>query len=697
MEQKTKIKLAIDGKEIEVEEGATVLETARQNDIEIPTLCYHPALSNWGGCRLCVVEVDGSPKLVASCVMPVREGMEVVTSNERIINARRTVLEFIFSERNHFCMFCAQSGDCELQSLAYELQMDHLTVPQSFEEFPTDITNEYMAIDHSRCVLCGRCVRACHEIAGAFVINFQNRGPESLIGFDFNASKGESTCLNCGVCMQVCPTGAIYSRYRAHYAVKGHKKEDWEIVESFCPQCGLMCETVTTVVNNNIVKIEGKLQDDASRPDHGQLCYAGRFEPLKSNGKRLLKPMVKGANGTWEEESWDITLDLLAKKMNSIAKDGKGEGVFGLVSSRCSNEELMLFRDLMAKGWAGGFTDTLDGSYHRTIYDASRANGNSLNEASWKLIPESDCLIVVSADPGRSQPVISSLLRRTVLENGVKLIVIGQEDTLSPWSSYFIPVGKGNEAQLLKALWAETVNSIVPPDHIKYWKAVSDEAEGVSVSELIQNCGLSEVAAQDFHEAAKVYAASSNPMLIAGEDLIDHNESSGLKEVMKLAKLKDLLPGETLRLIILKPNGNSSGAWTLKLASNNKANGDKWRGGMILLGDEDISGSEFIDSIDELEFLAVVSPYFPEALADKAHILIPKPLSMEENGSYTSLDGLAVCLKKKILQAPEGVKETWQTMMELTNRTDFNPDYSTWTELVRKALDEMKSLFPNRT
>ncbi|MBW2086294.1 MAG: (2Fe-2S)-binding protein, partial [Deltaproteobacteria bacterium] len=193
MEQKPKIKLTIDEKEVVVEEGATILDAARQNDIYIPTLCHHPALSNWGGCRLCVVEVDGNPRLAASCVMPVREGMEVVTTNERIIEARRIILEFLFSERNHFCMICAQSGDCELQSLAYELQMDHLTVPQSFEEFPLDITNEYMVIDHNRCVLCGRCVRACHEIAGAYVLNFHNRGPETMIGFDFNDSREEST------------------------------------------------------------------------------------------------------------------------------------------------------------------------------------------------------------------------------------------------------------------------------------------------------------------------------------------------------------------------------------------------------------------------------------------------------------------------------------------------------------------------
>jgi NADH dehydrogenase/NADH:ubiquinone oxidoreductase subunit G len=129
MEAARRVTLKIDGREIVAREGMTILEAARENGIHIPTLCHHPALSNWGGCRICVVEVDGAPRLVASCVMPVREGMDVATNSERVLESRRTILEFLFAERNHYCMFCSQSGDCELQDLAYELGMDHLTVP----------------------------------------------------------------------------------------------------------------------------------------------------------------------------------------------------------------------------------------------------------------------------------------------------------------------------------------------------------------------------------------------------------------------------------------------------------------------------------------------------------------------------------------------------------------------------------------
>ena len=315
---------------------------------------------------MCVVEVDGSPKLAASCVMPVRDGMEVVTTNERILESRRTVLEFLFAERNHNCMFCPQSGDCELQKLAYELGMDHLTMSFSFNSFPTDVTSEYMSIDHNRCILCGRCVRACAEIAGTHVLNFHNRGPKNLVGLDLNASREESSCFGCGACLQVCPTGAIYNRYRTHYAVKGHSK-DWKAVESLCPECGLLCPTTSQVHDNTVIKIEGNLLGNGDRPDRGQLCYKGRFEALKGDGKRLLRPMVREKNGTWKEERWETALALIAERLKAIRRDHGGNALFGLASSSLSNEELLFFRDLMADGCSAGRVGGSDGNHFQSI------------------------------------------------------------------------------------------------------------------------------------------------------------------------------------------------------------------------------------------------------------------------------------------------------------------------------------------
>ena len=440
MEPKSKISLKIDGIEVTADEGMTILEAAKQAGIQIPTLCHHPALSNWGGCRMCVVAVEGVPRLVASCVMPVRGGMVVVTNNERIVKSRRAVLEFIFAERNHNCMFCPKSGDCELQQLAYDLQMDHMLVPQSFNSFPTDVTNEYMGIDHNRCILCGRCVRACAELAGNHVLAFQNRGPRSLIGFDLNETLNGSTCYACGVCMQVCPTGAIFSRQRTHYAVKGHTR-DWQSTDSHCPQCGLLCPTTMVVADNTLLKVEGRLGAADHRPDRGQLCARGRFEVLNDFGERLRQPLVRNAKGQWSETSWENALDRIAQKMNSLRDTLGGKVLFGIASGGLPNEVLIAFRDLLANSCSAGTIDTFDGNHYRTVLAAGRDLDHPLREASWEQLSESDFVIVCGAGLLEHQPMLVSLLRRNVLETGSRVAVIGSADVLASFRSYYFATG----------------------------------------------------------------------------------------------------------------------------------------------------------------------------------------------------------------------------------------------------------------
>ena len=694
-----KVKITLDGKELLVDEGISILEAAEQNSIHIPTLCHHPALSNWGGCRICVVEVDGAPRLAASCVMPVREGMEVVTSNDRIIESRRTILEFLFAERNHNCMFCPQSGDCELQDLAYELQMDHLTVSHSFKEFPTDVTSEYMAIDHNRCILCGRCVRACQEIAGNYVLNFQNRGPQSLIGLDLNETREESTCYSCGVCMQVCPTGAIYNRYRTHYAVKGHGK-DWQTIESFCPQCGLLCPTVCFVRDNNLLKVDGKIPGDNNRPDKGQLCYKGRFETLKSVERRLLNPMVRREDGSWTEETWEGVFDLVRERLNGLKDKEGGDGLFGIVSSQCSNEELMFFKDLMSQGWDAGYINTLDESGFWTISKVWKGIKKAYREASWKLIPGSDFILLLGANPYQSQPVISSLIRRNVMEKVSELGVIGSIDSMYPLTSYYVPVKPEDESLLIKAILSEVTNSakepsssvILPIPQVSNWKRISDEVEKMHVPDILKKLGLDEDAKNAFYEIVKAFINSKNPMLIAGQELTTLKSFGGLSGAVYLALLKNLLPDNSLRLIILKPQGNSAGALKLGISSNEEITSkDKWKGGLVLLAGEEILDPGMLDSLNGLDFLGVITPNFQKGLADKAHVFIPKPLWMEEDGTYTSLDGFETAYKKKVINAPKGIQDTWQTLFSLAEKTGLHPDFKTWNDLCKKAEEAISS------
>jgi bidirectional [NiFe] hydrogenase diaphorase subunit len=202
--------LVIDGRAVSGSEGETILQVARQNDIDIPTLCNLEGLSSTGQCRLCMVEVKGSERLVFSCVTPVEEGMEVITNSERIQKFRRMIVELLFAERNHICAVCVTNGHCELQAMAQRLGVNHIAFPYLHPQFQLDASHPRYEVDHNRCILCGRCIRVCDEIEGAHTRDMRNRGIRTLVITDMDEPWGSSeTCTSCGKCVQVCPTGAL--------------------------------------------------------------------------------------------------------------------------------------------------------------------------------------------------------------------------------------------------------------------------------------------------------------------------------------------------------------------------------------------------------------------------------------------------------------------------------------------------------
>lgn len=678
MEKKQTIKIVFDGREVEAEAGGTILEAARQNKIHIPTLCYHPAVSNWGGCRLCVVEVDRAPKLVASCVMPIRPGMEIVTSNEKILESRRTVLEYLFSERNHNCMFCPQSGECELQKLGYDMQMDHVSVPFSYNAFPSDVTSDAMVFDHNRCVLCGRCVRACSELAGSYVLNFQNRGPRSLIGMDLNEQRGDSTCLECGLCMQLCPTGAIASRYRSHYNVKGHPRNK-RTAESVCTRCGLLCPVVYSVADNCLVKVESVLSGGSGRPDKGQLCYKGRFEIFKE-GKRLMRPMVRGQDGRWKEESWEKALRITSERLKGLKENG-GKSLVGMASSHLCNEELILFKDLM-ENLGAGYVDTLDGRHYRSILKGLEKAGKGLQETSWKNIAESDFILLVGGDPFDFQPLLSSLIRRSVLEKGLKVAVTGKSGRNLPVEPLEIGVMPGKEEKFMEALLVSLMKRGKGTPKARKAKTAAPSGEA-QVTRILEAAGIAENEKEQFENIVKAFGDAKNPLVIAGPSLTV--ESNGTRLAAQISMLKGHSPGERLRLLLLKTCGNSAGAWKMRIPSSKESGRNAgWKGGMLLLGGER-EPQELPPFLHELEFLAVVTPYLHDTLAQYAHVLLPSPSWAEREGTFTSLDGQETAYAKRILDLPEGVRDAWRTLIDLGKGTGSLLKMKKWDQLRTKA------------
>ncbi|MBI1387249.1 MAG: bidirectional hydrogenase complex protein HoxU [bacterium] len=203
--------LTIDGRPVSARSGETILKVARENNIFIPTLCHMDGLSPVGACRLCLVEIKGSSKLVPACITSIFEGMEVSTKSEQLDKYRKMILALLFSERNHVCSVCVSNGHCELQTLAQTLGLEHVHVPYLYPVMDVDASHERFVSDHSRCVLCTRCVRVCEEIEGAHTWDIMGRGAEAKIISDLNQPWGFSeSCTSCGKCVHVCPTGALF-------------------------------------------------------------------------------------------------------------------------------------------------------------------------------------------------------------------------------------------------------------------------------------------------------------------------------------------------------------------------------------------------------------------------------------------------------------------------------------------------------
>ena len=411
------VNITINGHPVRARAGQTVLEAAKAAGIDIPALCHHPAIAPHGACRICLVEIEKQRTLQPACTFPVNEGMKVETESPKVVEERKFVLQMLFSERNHYCMFCEMSGDCELQSLAYRYGMDQWIYQNPFPKIPVDGTREYFIMDHNRCILCRRCVRACSDLVASHTLGVKYRGAQTMVSADMDVSFGQSTCVSCGTCLQVCPTGALIDRRSAYMG----RNLQVERTKSTCMGCSVGCGVDIVSRDGRVLRVEG----DWEEHNAGILCVAGRFAPFHDPRERITSPLVR-RKGELVPVSWEEALDTLAEKV----KAADPSRVTARTTSKVLNMTLSEFVAVF-QGKMGADVGVLEPTLTSIDLPADGALAD---------IDAADCILVAGSDPLEDHRVVGYRIRRALAKGTPIHLASDSGNSLAAWARATYPL-----------------------------------------------------------------------------------------------------------------------------------------------------------------------------------------------------------------------------------------------------------------
>jgi predicted molibdopterin-dependent oxidoreductase YjgC len=582
------ITVTIDGKRCTGAEGQTILEIARANDVYIPTLCYLKHLSPWGGCRLCIVEIVGSPKVMPSCSTPAADGSAVITQSERLHHLRRNTLELLFSERNHVCPFCAMNnGDCGLQHQGYVHGIEAIRYPYLYPSLPVDTSGKYFALDHNRCILCTRCVRTCEEMEGVHALDISHRGANNRVVVDLGATFGTSeTCTNCGSCVAACPTGALFDKAAAYHG----KLNSARVVRTTCLECPVGCSLEVYTRENRIVNVFGDFESPINR---GHLCVRGRYETWAEPRERILQPLVR-RDGRLEPATWEEALRAIANAAQGLAPNRKAM----LVSPRLTNEAAKTLKQL-----AGRFGRMATFVARNEAVLCQVNSGRAVPASSLDDLRDADAIIVLGAQPSRDNGVVASRIRAAVRRRGAKLLIFYcRKSDLDRFADI-----RANVVSLEHRFWnqvAHVLGDVQRPVLVYGPNAMTP----IGVTVMDRLIRIFEAKTDGQPPRLVPLPASTNGFALT---------AAGIEAVEDIGPWIDAEPLKLLHIVAA----------------------DEPDGGARLLQEKQVPAL-----LNEIGCLVVQTSY-RSALSDRAHVVLPATIWCEKSGTITNFEGRELPLR----------------------------------------------------
>lgn len=724
------INLVIDDKPISAPEGTNVFQAALDNNIYIPGLCYHPKLSQFGGCRLCYVEVTERKRAGHrfACAHPVSEGMIVKVNTPRVLRYRKSVMEYLLAHHELSCPTCDKSGECGLQNITYEMNL----APGRFRtvrmHHPVIRDNPVLELNRNRCILCGRCVSACKEIEGVSAIDFQNRGFKTVIGTAFDRPL---ECSFCGGCVAVCPTGAWQDR------TLGFKGRSWEFTSTptICPYCSVGC---TIVVNTKTGSVRRIVSDDRLGINEGNLCVKGRFgHEFIHSPERLKTPLIR-KNGEFHPATWNEAIDYVSKRFQQIMSEHGGPSIGGIGSERCTNEDNYLFqkfcRSVLGTNVIDNISNMKSPCLNRLMYQTVV---HGMATPSLKELERADTLFFFGADVTEAHPVAASMARKAIRLNNANLIIANVRNVQynsTAKNDVRLPYALGSQSAVMNALMkvmldeglVDVKKAETATDHFHEFCSALNT---VSVEEASQHMGVPE---ETIRNAARILARPGRCHIICGKDIQEdpsgevtiqsvlnfcafinaarsgegktsilfsraHNNSQGVNDV---GVVPEFLPGY-LDIYNASQREKVEKIWGKKLPESlfrkdtmniiDLALNGKLKA-FYVMGENPIVtypyGKDIREACKKLDFMVVQDTFLTET-AQLADVVLPTATFAEKEGTFTNM-GMTVQRLNKVIQPAGEARPDWEILCELAKKMGRPFSYL----FAKEILQEIGSLSP---